>query len=213
RVNQSWQWVAHLHDGAYPLHSPEFMRHYLQERPGTNFMSCQMESASHWQWKALHLVHQCDKWVGLVEGQQFPHVEMQQNGFQWAGGSEWWVLTRELAAYMVDERLDELYRWMRHRCNIEEILWPSIAASIPGFDEVVVPSLYYFTFDGRAEQKDTKHSPVNLFDETIDVAALERLMPHNFFAVKVSVQKSRVLLRWLDGQIERERLHFEAQKG
>merc|ERR1711879_569682 len=74
-LSKNWKWLAHLHDGAYPVHAPEYMRQYLSERPGVNFMDVRPWDPAHWHAEKSAMVHTCGTWAGCVKGQHFPQKE------------------------------------------------------------------------------------------------------------------------------------------
>merc|ERR1712008_184940 len=139
------------------------MRNYLMNRPGVNFLDVKPWDPRNWETSKLWLIHACGSWVGIVAKQFFPQAEMESFGFSWQHGSEWWVITRELAEYFIDERLQSFRDLMQYRINVEEIIWASIVNQIPGFDQLVKPSLLWCAFNSIEEgTRDTVHSPVNI---------------------------------------------------
>lgn len=207
-----WRWVVRIHDGSYPVHAPEFMRAVFRRQPGVNFLESSPMDLAHWHSRSLQLVHSCRKWAGLVSGQHFPHREISLYGFRWSQGSEWWTITRELAAYFADPQLRRFTEVMQYRVNVEEIMWASIAANIPGFDQLLGHRLLWQRFSDVAGRRDTAHSPDNVFDDYAGeyLPDLQRSMPVISFLYKVSASRSKLLLSWLDAQMEGERLHFAA---
>mmetsp|Transcript_6208 Transcript_6208/g.15232 ORF Transcript_6208/g.15232 Transcript_6208/m.15232 type:complete len:460 (-) Transcript_6208:26-1405(-) len=213
RLSKDWQWVIHLHDGAYPVHAPEYMRQYLSERRGVNFMEVDPWDAKHWQASRLTMVHSCEAWVGRVSGQTFPQAEVTSNGFRWAQGGEWWAITRELATYFVDDRLRPFLNLMQYRINVEEIIWASMVLNIPGFAQLVANKLTWETFWCKKENcRDTRHSPTNLEDTLLDLYYPEfrSKLQDLFFVRTITPQRSEHLLAWLDARILWERNFFES---
>merc|ERR1712183_471990 len=141
--------------------------------------------------------------------------EMQRNGFLWAMGDEWWVITRELASYFVDRSLQPLLQVMQHRVNVEEIFWASVVSNIPDFGQMIAESLVWCFFSGTDDWRDAKHSPDNIVDDRFEAYA-DEIKLHGadyFFVRKVRIGRSDDLMHWLDGGIDRERRYYEGSEG
>jgi len=206
-MSPDWEWLVHLHDGAYPVHAPEYMRVYLSQRRGVNFIQVDPWDKQHWQARNLGLVHSCEDWAGIVEGQFFPEAEVSANGFSWGMGSEWWVITRQVAAYLADDRLRPFLNLMQYRVNVEEIIWASILLNIPQFAELTDTKLTWDTFSCSLEScRETSHSPATLVDSAMGeyFDEFRPKLQDLFFLRTIVPSKSEGLLRWADDRISRE---------
>lgn len=215
RLSGDWQWLIHLHDGAYPAHSPEYMREYLSARRGVNFMQLEPWDLNRWQASRSELVHSCESWVGPVANQHFPQAEVTAHGFHWAHGSEWWSITRELATYFADERLRPFLDLMQYRVDVEEIIWASAVQNIPGFAQLVASKVTWESYSCQVPQcRNSRQSPTNLEDTLQDLFYKEfREHLQDIFLIRpVTPSRSEGLLDWLDARIAWEVRYLTSHK-
>jgi len=204
-LQHNWDFVVHLSESDYPVHSRQWLRSTLATQRRTNFIRVQprcsqlhtnsriFRSPWYW-WKINDAVASCGTLNEPVVNKfvQFPMEKLEKSGFRFASSIEWVVLTREMVKYALAPELVGYRRLIAMHSAADEIFWATLAINIPGLDQTVSPQGWYVHFDPASHG----HSPETLSKKHEEILALNRRM--YFFIRKVEESKSRHVLQVMD---------------
>lgn len=162
-----WDFVVHLSESDYPLHNPKWIKTWLSTRAGYNFVESVPMPDPNWYWDSPQAmstdgigssVFVCDNFATMEPRIPYPQHEAQTAGTKFSHGSEWWIVTKEVAQYVISDlpgvkNFDTL---MSLRCAADEIYFPTLVNNIGEFTQTVDTQSRWFIKWGRG---DTAHSP------------------------------------------------------
>merc|ERR1711879_656417 len=122
-LDHEWDFVVHLSESDYPLHSMNWTRKSLALQRRTNFIQvlprCTKQGAdmtlSRWYWWSKgEAVATCGSQTEPqdVDASTFPMESMEGKGFVFAQAPEWVVLTREMVRYATSPELQPFRKLM-----------------------------------------------------------------------------------------------------
>jgi len=207
-LSAPWDFVIHLSESDYPLHSLDWIRATLGARRRHIFLKihprCKLESGklvkSDWYWWGQEsAVASCEGAFPprSVPGVRFPTEELEEQGFVFASAAEWMILSRELVQYAMQPELDAFKRLVGMHAAADEIFWATMVLNIPRFPRTINPQSW-FMFRSPANNG---HSPDTLIQRHLELILAGRRM--NFFLRKVDAGHSSALLDMLDEVIAR----------
>lgn len=203
-LNSQWDFVVHLSESDYPLHSLHWIRATLAAQRRHVFLKihprCQLDEnrtlvRSEWYWwSQISAVASCEGAFTpkLVPGVRFPMQEMEEQGFVFASAAEWNILPRELVQYAMQPELDSFKRLVGMHIASDELFWATLVLNIPNFQWTLNPQSWFMY---RSPTNDG-HSP-----DTLVPNHMQRILqarPANFFLRKVDAGHSQALLDMLD---------------
>lgn len=195
-----WDFVVHLSESDYPVHSMAWMRKSLAVQRRTSFVNIKPRCANHptgmtlstwYWWSDKRAVATCKlqepKEVASVD---FPMEAMEEKGFVFAQSPEWFVLTRELVQYATSPQLQPFRQLISAHTAADEIFWATMVLNIPGLNQSISPQGWFMQWTGEG------HSP-----DTLTMAHEKKIAPNRrmyFFVRKVEEPASSALLQRLD---------------
>lgn len=218
-VPNQWDFVVHLSESDYPLHSSKWIKEFLRTRRDINFVDAIPMPDPSWYWdnpaaKQMdgvgRIVFSCDDFTTATNPMlDFPQAEAQAKGVNWHHGGEWWLLTHEVAKYSVlqDEGVHNFNELVSMRWAADEVFWGTMLKSIPNFQQKVDGATRWYIRWGQGK---TAHSP-NTFEGPVMLAYLDDLKMHireHLFIRKVDFHGSKDLLDWVDEHAAAEDTHL-----
>jgi len=245
-LEDDWDFVIHLSETDYPVHSLEWLRHVLAEQRNSNFIAivprCShaetaqnptepaledtgtyhdpiLEDAaraladpvpanSNWYWwSQTAAVASCGSRFNpvLVPQVEYPMHELESNGFLFAKGVEWVIVTRELASYATSSGLKSFKEVIGTHAAADEIFWPTLVLNIPDFPQNVSTQGWYVHWTSTSS-----HSPD--FVTIKNLADLKGNWSNYIFVRKVEEDLSRSLLDEIDKSAHQEMLELKKLK-
>mmetsp|Transcript_48595 Transcript_48595/g.106167 ORF Transcript_48595/g.106167 Transcript_48595/m.106167 type:complete len:484 (+) Transcript_48595:98-1549(+) len=201
-LDHDWDFVVHLSESCYPVHSMDWVRKSLALQRRTNFMNIvprvTMQDAhatpSQWYWWSQGAaVATCGS---LAEPQEmatvgFPLEAMEKQGFAFAKAPEWFILTREMIQYATSPELQPYRTLLSLHAASDEIFWATLVINIPNFTQSVSPQGWYMEWSSASG-----HSPSTLtLAHKAEIMSKRRMY---FFVRKVDEIVSMELLQSLD---------------
>jgi len=203
-LEQRWDFVVHLSESDYPVHSAHWLRRTLGRQRQKNFMTimprCTAESPHfskdgdwYW-WERQGAVASCESSFEPTEvpSTRYPLEELESGGFRFASGPEWMVLTREVVEYATMPALAQYRRLIGMHAAADEIFWTTLVLNIPGFKQSVSRQSWYIHWKPGG----WTHSP-----ETVTADHLPLILGKRedfLFVRKVDEVSSRDVLEELD---------------
>jgi hypothetical protein len=204
-LEQPVDFVVHLSESDYPLHSVNWLRTSLAQQRRRNFISltprCTSESkgaVDDWYWWGQNdAVASCGRVsrASPMTGVHFDLERAEERGFRFARAPEWVVLTRELAEYAVSPELASFRRFIGLHAAADEIFWGTLVLNIPGFN--VSEEIGTQNWFEKWQPGSVGHSP-----ETLTADQEGEVLAHrerHFFLRKVNRVDSGQLLSHIDG--------------
>jgi len=201
-LDHDWDFVVHLSEADYPVHSMDWTRKSLALQRRTNFIQIKPRctrkehdmALSQWYWwSQKSAVATCGSKAEPqdVATVDFPMEDMEDKGFVFAESPEWVVLTREMVKYATSPALQPYRQLLSAHKAADEIFWATLALNIPGFTQTVSPQGWYMQWTaGHGHSPDT----LNLAHE-LPIVSQRRM---HFFVRKVDERESSELLQRLD---------------
>jgi hypothetical protein len=204
--NAKWDFVIHLSESDYPLHTGGWLRKFLGNHRQSNFIQLEprctrlaeneneIVSSDWYWWKKNRAVASCgDKAVASEVGDvTFPLIEMERRGFRFARGPEWVILTRELVDYALSPGISNFKRLVGAHMGADEMFWQTLVLNIPNFTQRVQSHGWFIRW-GHGK---TQHSP-----DTLNLSYIDELVMRNqtnLFMRKVDANESASLLNHVD---------------
>lgn len=229
-LDDDWDFVIHLSETDYPVHSLAWLRSNLAVQRSTNFIAVEprcsrpketMSFVAQTAWEdsdratkkdvthedALQTVESDWYWWGAsdgvascgskfdplqVSGATYPMRDLERHGLIFAKGTEWVVLTRQLAAYALMPELLQFRRLIGMHAAADELFWPTLVLNIPNFTQSLSQQGWYLHWKPGS----TDHSP-----ELLTAVDATEILAHKsglLFVRKVSEVESAALLNKLD---------------
>lgn len=209
-LQHQWDFVVHLSESDYVLHTLDWIRDAVALQRETNFIEviprCESAAAgvetirdSWFWWPESDAVASCGQSVNAtrVIGASFPMKPMEARGFRFARGSEWAAMTRDLAQYAVAPELGQFRRLIGMHYAADEIFWATLVLNIPNFAQTVSQSpAWYIHWDVYK----LGHSPDTLTEDDMQSIGLARNTC--FFMRKLDAVTSSGLLLAIDDLLE-----------
>lgn len=204
-MQHKWDFVLHLSESDYPVHSLSWIRETLSKQRRSSFIDlmprCKNDgmvlsrSAWYW-WKQRTPVASCSQLLEPrpVYGLNFPMEEMEAKGFKFAQAPEWMAVTRELAEYALSPELASFRRLVSMHAASDEIFWATLVLNIPNFTQDVAAQKWYMRWS------DDGHSP-DVLTESHEQLILS-LRKQYLFLRKVQEPASTRLLSKIDSLID-----------
>mmetsp|Transcript_94274 Transcript_94274/g.272454 ORF Transcript_94274/g.272454 Transcript_94274/m.272454 type:complete len:353 (+) Transcript_94274:295-1353(+) len=207
-LSEKWDFVVHLSESDYPVHSLGWLRATLARQRNSNFVEAkprckdgeQKIDCQSWDmWDDKTVVASCGGEFPPkpVPGTMFPLDAMERSGFVFAHGGEWVILTRELVEYANRPDMADFKRLIGMHMG-SEIFWSTLVFNIPNFTQRISEQGWYTCWD---------HMPNDHSPETISDQHLDEIMQHRdeyLFTRKVDLNQSANVLRALDNAGETE---------
>uniref|UniRef100_A0A7S1PK25 protein xylosyltransferase n=1 Tax=Alexandrium catenella TaxID=2925 RepID=A0A7S1PK25_ALECA len=202
-LSLQWDFVVHLSESDYPLHSLDWIRDtlaaqrrhiFLKIHPRCQLVNRTLVSSQWYWWSQSGAVASCEGAFPprQVQSVRFPIEEMEQQGFVFGSASEWNILPRELVEYAMLPDLLHFKRMVGMHVAADEIFWATLVLNIPEFSRTINPQSW-FMYRSAAN---TGHSPDTLVQSHMTTILEARRT--NFFLRKVDLGHSQALLDVLD---------------
>lgn len=202
-LDQPWDFVIHLSESDYPLHTMDWIRATLAMQRQRDFIYVSPRCAAsdekgvtrdQWYWWGQNDAVATCGWSGArpVSGVHFQTERMEDHGFRFGRAPEWVVLTRELVQYAVSPELAAFRRFVSMHSAADEIFWATLVLNIPNYTHGVSPQDTYMSWRPGSNS----HSPETLTSRHEDVI-LDHRQAH-FFMRKVNRVDSSSLLAYVD---------------
>jgi len=201
-LEQRWDFVIHLSESDYPVHSAQWIRRALSQQRQRSFIKIrprcsrlpEVEQDNWYWWHRNNPVASCESSFVPVEVSevQFPMQEMEQRGFRFAYAPEWIILSRELAAYATSPELRDYKQLIGMHAAADEIFWATLVLNIPGFTQGIGSMSWYIHWNAGKPG----HSPETLTEEHLPLILRDKAQ--YLFVRKVDESTSGSLLSALD---------------
>lgn len=210
-LEKDWDFIVHLSESDYPVHSSAWLRSTLSKQRQSNFMQlyprCTAESPKpppagegwFW-WRRTAAIASCESEFMPFEVPPvtYPLEELESRGLIFARAPEWMILTREVVEYAVSPQLNHFKRLIGMHSAADEIFWATLLLNIPQFTQEVGEQIWYIYWDPSG----VSHSP-----ETLTMKHLKTITDDRrryLFMRKVSEHErsSRSLLERMDRLME-----------
>lgn len=203
-LKQKWDFVVHLSESDYPLHtvnwiheflSPQRQRSFIKLTPRCSQADQEDVVVDQWYWwSQRNAVASCGnaRPAEPVDGVHFPIEFLEEQGLTFARAPEWFVLTREMVQYATSPKLASFRRLIAMHAASDEIFWSTLVLNIPGFTQDIGQQ-NWFEFWQRGT---STHSPVTLTADHEEAILANR--HQQLFMRKVSMVDSSTLLADID---------------
>jgi len=202
-LSSQWDFVIHLSESDYPLHSLDWIRSTIAAQRRHVFLKihphCKLDGGqlirSKWNWWGEDAaVASCEAAFTphAVQGVKFPIEEMEGQGFVFASAAEWMILPRELVEYAMLPELDDLKRLVSMHAAADEVFWATLVLNVPDFSRTINPQTWFMF----RSPSNFGHSPDTLMHKHLSMIMAARR--ENFFMRKVDEGRSQALLDMVD---------------
>jgi hypothetical protein len=199
-LNFKWDFLIHLSESDYPVHSSSWLRNTLASNRHWSMMfmdpKCTAEGArSNWYWwNVREAVSSCGSRYQPtpVQGVAFPEEELEAKGFVFAHSSEWMILTREVVEYATHPGLAAYRHLVSMHAAADEIFWATMVLNIPNFSQGISQHQWFMHWSANSGD----HSPETLTESHLPLIMLDR--EKYLFMRKVDEVASSKLLNEID---------------
>jgi hypothetical protein len=214
-LEQKWDFVVHLSESDYPLHTVNWIRDFLSSQRQRSFIKLTPRCAQAGQdvvvdkwywWSQRNAVASCGHAhpAEPVDGVHFPIEFLEEQGITFARAPEWFVLTREMVQYATSPELASFRRLIAMHAASDEIFWSTLVLNIPDFSQDIGHQNWYEFWQRGA----LTHSPATLTAD--DEEAILANRHQELFMRKVSMIDSSTLLADIDALLMKPEAPFIA---
>lgn len=200
---QPWDFLLHISESDYPLHTADWLRANFARQRDYNFMRVTPRCSAfeggtvtwhQWaMWCSHRIIASCGSasMASFVDGTRFPMEDLELAGMRFGHGPEWVAVTRELAEYALAPGLKPFRQVIAAHLGADELFWQTLVLNIPNFTQAVARQRWFIEWTDP-----TQHSP-----DIITEAHLPKLLPAQgrfLFTRKVQSPASDAALDALD---------------
>jgi hypothetical protein len=187
----------------FPIKPPQEIYQYLQDKKGSEFITCIKESDNHewWQDAALHVWrYNFHNWripgkyrLQFLANKLLPPRKYPIAGHLVVGHSNWFTLTGACARYMIDYLVDhpEVVRFFKYTWGADELIFSTVVYN-SRFQEKIEKSLVYIDWSERVANP--KLLTIKDFHAIMTSGCL--------FARKFDIEKDESIVRQLEAWLK-----------